>query len=75
MYHIALYEEGRFCTYLGGAVTNFPDALAQLRATAKAVGAEEVRNYFGYKFNRNGTVCALVILDRWDLPVSSIEDE
>ena len=75
MYYIALYEEGHFCTYVGGAVQTLPEALEQLRATAKAIGAEETRNYYGYKFNRNGTFCALVILDRWDLPINIEEDE
>lgn len=74
MYHIALYENGRFCSYVGGAVPTLPEALDQLRSVAKAVDAEEVKNYFGYKFNRCGTPCALVILDRWDLPINNTED-
>lgn len=74
MYHIALYENGHFCSYIGGAVATLEDAAESLKTLAEAVDAEEVKNYLGYKFNRCGTPCALIILDRWDLPINNTED-
>lgn len=75
MYHITLYEGGRFCTHLGGAVPTLPEALEQMNSIAATLQAEELEGYFGYKFDRAGTVCALIITDRWEMPIINIEED
>ena len=75
MYSIALYERGYFCTVIGAPVPTLPEAVEQLKITAKTLKAEELNGYFGYRFDRAGTECQIVILDRWALPVAVEEDE
>lgn len=75
MYHISLYEEGRFCTHVGGAVPTLPEAIKQMRAIAMTLHAEELPGYYGYKFDRAGTTCALIITNRWRMPITNIEEE
>ena len=39
MYSIALYERGHFCTAIGGPISTLPDAVEQLKITAKVTGS------------------------------------
>ena len=75
MYHITLYENGCFCTHVGGAVQTLPEALEQMKRIASTLSAEELDIYFGYKFDRAGTLCALVVTDRWEMPILQEKDE
>ena len=75
MYYVALFEEGRFCTCLGGPIQTLPDAIDQLKKVASTLNAEEVKEYFGYRFDRAGTTCAVLVLDRWFMPIETEEDE
>lgn len=52
-----------------------PEAIAQIHKVASGLKAEEVKGYFGYKFDRAGTMCALIITDRWQMPVKNIQEE
>lgn len=75
MYSIALYERGYFCTVIGAPVPTLPEAIEQIRKVASTLHAEELNGYFGYRFDRAGTECQIVILDRWARPVAVEEDE
>lgn len=75
MYNIAFYENGRFCTNVGGPVNTLPEALEQMKRLASGLKAEELPGYFGYKFDRGGTPCAIIIADRWGLPLVNVEEE
>ena len=75
MYYIGLYEEGRFCTQVGGEIPTLPQAIDQMRRIASTVKAEEVEGCFGYKFDRAGTICALAVLDRWGFPIPDDKEE
>lgn len=75
MYHITLYEGGRFCTHIGGAVPTLPEALEQMKHIAATLQAEELEGYFGYKFDRAGTACALIVSDRWGMPIINEEED
>ena len=75
MYHISLYEDGRFCSHIGGEVRLLCDTVDQLRQVASGLKAEEVEDYHGYKFDRAGTTCALLITDDWGQPIRTIKEE
>ena len=75
MYYIGLYEEGRFCTQVGGDIPTLPQAIAQLKSAASPLKAEEVSGLLGYKFDRAGTICALVVLDGFGFPIYDKEEE
>lgn len=75
MYYIGLYEEGRFCTQVGGEIPTLPEAIQQLKDAASSLKAEEVSDLIGYKFDRQGTLCALVVLDRFGFPIYDKEKE
>lgn len=69
MYHITLYEGGRFCSHIGGAVDTLPEAIDQLKRVSATLQATELEEYFGVKFDRAGTICALLVTDRWECPI------
>ena len=75
MYNIAFYEEGRFCTNIGGPVNTLPEALEQMKKVATSVKAEELPGCSGYKFDRAGTTCALIITNKWGLPIFNFEED
>lgn len=75
MYNITLYESGHFCTHIGGPVMTLPQAIDQLRAVAATLQAEELPDYLGYKFDRAGTPCALIVTDRWKMPITNVQNE
>lgn len=75
MYHITLYEDGRFLTHVGGSVDTLPEAIDQIKHLSATLQATELQDYFGVKFDRSGTVCALLVTDRWEVPVRNIPEE
>ena len=75
MYHITLTENGRFCTHVGGEIKTLPEAIKQLETTAKTLAATELPEIYGYKFDRNGTTCCLMVTDRFRMPVRNIPEE
>lgn len=75
MYSILFYENGRFLTQMGGPVGTLPEALEQTKRLASGLGATELEGYFGYKFDRNGTPCAILVADRWGVPLKNVEEE
>lgn len=75
MYHISLYEDGRFCSHIGGEIRLLCDTVDQLRQVAPGLKAEEVEDYHGYKFDRAGTTCALLITDDWGQPIRNIKED
>lgn len=75
MYNIAMYEEGRFTTNIGGPVPTLPEAIQQIKSIAKSLDATELEDYFGVKFDRAGTVCALLVTDRWGVPLLNVKNE
>lgn len=75
MYNIALYENGRFCTNVGGTIDTLQEAIDQMKQISSTLQAQELQDYFGYKFDRAGTTCALVITDRWNYPIFTKEEE
>ena len=75
MYNITLFEEGRFCTDIGGALPTLPDAIDQIKAISTTLKAEELKDIFGYKFDRAGTTCAIVVTDSWHMPIKQRKEE
>jgi hypothetical protein len=75
MYNITLYENGIFCTNIGGEVPTLTEAIEQIKRISATLNAEELDGYFGYKFDRAGTTCALIVTDRWNFPIKTIEEE
>ena len=75
MYRIALYEEGRFCTEIGGSLSTLPEAIDQIRKISSTLNAQELSDYFGVKFDRAGTSCALIVIDRWYYPIVQVNKE
>lgn len=75
MYNILFYENGQFCTNIGGLVPTLPEAVAQTKSLAASLQAEELEGYFGYKFDRYGTPCAILVADRWGMPIRNIGEE
>ena len=75
MYHITLTENGRFCTHIGGPVQTLTEAIEQIKAVAQTVNAVELPNIFGYKFDRAGTICALIITDQVGFPIINRDKE
>ena len=75
MYHITLTENGRFCTHVGGEIKTLPEAIEQIKRTADTLQATELDEYFGYKFDRAGTPCALIVTDRWGAPIRQEKNE
>ena len=75
MYNIAFYEDGRFSTNIGGPVKTLPEALEQMKRLAAGLKADELQGYLGYKFDRCGTPCAIILFDRFGMPVVNVEEE
>lgn len=74
MYNIALYEDGVFCSNIGGSIATLPEAIEQLNRISSTLRAEELNGYFGYKFDRAGTTCALIVTDRMNFPIKNVEN-
>lgn len=68
-YHICFYEDGVFSTLIGGPVPTLGEALYQMKKLAEGLKAEEVPGCLGYKFDRAGTTCALVVTDIFGMPI------
>ena len=75
VYHISLYENGRFCSHIGGELRILADAVAQLKEVAAGLQATELEDYHGVKFDRNGTDCALLVTDAWTQPIKNIKED
>lgn len=75
MYNIAFYENGRFLTKLGGPVNTLPEALEQTKRFAASLDGKELDAFFGFGFFRNDTPCAIVVLDRWGIPIQKVEGD
>jgi len=71
MYDILFYENGAFCTQIGGSVGTLPEAIAQIETLAKGLQAKELDGLFGYGFDRNGTPCAFIVADRFGFPIKN----
>lgn len=71
MYDILFYENGAFCTQIGGPINTLPEAIAQIQTLAKGLQAKELDDLLGYGFDRNGTPCAFFVADRFGLPIKN----
>ena len=69
MYSINLYERGHFCTAVGGLLPTLSEAIDQIKRVASTLHAEELNGYFGYRFDRGGTECQLVVADIFGQPI------
>lgn len=75
MYNIAFFENGAFVTLIGGPAGSLSEALAQVKRLVTTQGAQELKGYVGYKYDRHGTPCAALITDRWGNLLRSTEEE
>lgn len=73
-YYISLYEDGRFCSHIGGKLQILAEAVDQLKEVSAGLKAIELEDYHGVKFDRNGTDCALLVTDSWDQPIRNIKE-
>lgn len=71
MYNITMYEEGRFCTNIGGAVPTLPEAIKQIDSLRQTLNGTDTEDYFGFKFDRAGTTCSIIVTDRWNFPIKN----
>lgn len=75
MYSLLFFENSRFLTQVGGPVNTLPEALEQVCTLKAGLDATDLEGYFGFKYDRNGTPCALLVADRWGMPLKNVEDE
>jgi len=73
MYNIAFYENGQFCTNIGGPIPTLIEAIKQIEELAKRLDTKGVSGYYGYQYNRINTPCAILVTDRWGLPIKEEE--
>lgn len=72
MYNIAFYENGRFCTHLGSPLRSLPEALEQIKLLTAGLKAEELTGLVGVKFDREGTVCGILITTEFGEPIREV---
>lgn len=77
MYRLRFYENGRFCTELGGPMTTVAIAARQLREiTSTIAGASEMDKVLGVKWLRSGqTPCAIVVVNELGMMIANVEEE
>lgn len=76
MYRLRFYENGRFCTELGGPLLTLPVAVAQMNKLTASLAAEELQDVIGLKWMRSGiTPCAIIIVDDFGLFINNIKTE
>lgn len=67
MYQISLLEDGHLSTAVGGPIRTLTEMLDQLMRFSATVNGEELREYVGFRFDRGGKDCALVVTDRFGM--------
>ena len=72
MYNIAFYEDGRFCTNLGSPLRSLPAALEQIRRITAGLKAKELTGLAGVKFDREGTMCGIIITTDFGEPIREV---
>lgn len=74
-YRIALYENSGFSTFVGGPIRTLAEAQEQISTLAKSINADAATSngITGYKFNRAGTPCALIVTNALGFPVQDID--
>lgn len=75
MYHISLYENGHFCSHIGGELRTLPEALTQLKAVSVGLKSIDAETLSGIKFDREGTTCSLIITDSLGFPIKEVEPQ
>lgn len=76
MYRLRFYENGRFCTELGGPLLTLPVAVAQMNKLTAFLVAEEMPDIIGLKWMRSGeTPCAIVVVDDFGQFIENIKIE
>lgn len=74
MYNIALYENGMFTSLIGQQNETLQDVLVRLTALAELCHATPVDGVVGFKYDRNGSACSLLVLDEHGEPIYDKED-
>lgn len=62
-------------SHIGGEIRLLCDAVDQLREVASGLKAEALEDYEGFKFDRAGTTCALLITDDWGQPIKDVKED
>ena len=75
MYRIGFFENGVFCTEIGGELGTLAQALEQVEILSKGLENPQLVGCVGIRFDRCGTPCALVVLDRWGRPIRDAKTE
>jgi hypothetical protein len=75
MYRIGFYENGVFCTDIGGELSTLSQALEQIQSLSRGLEDPQLVGCVGVKFDRCGTPCALVVLDGWGFPIKDAKTE
>lgn len=66
MFHISLFENGKFCTHIGGDVRTVAEASRQVERAMAGISGEKIDGFIGFRFDRNGTSCAVIVTDDFD---------
>ena len=76
MYSLIFFENGRSVTQIGGPIATLSEVKAQLDTLGRGLPAQDMPDYLGIQWYRSGaTPCAIVVMDRWNLPIKIEEDE
>ena len=76
MYRLRFYENGQFCTELGGPIPTLPMATQQMRRIARPIGAVEMSDIIGLQWMRSGvTPCAIAVVDDFGQFITNKDQE
>lgn len=60
---------------MGGPLETLTEAIRSLDALSATLSAEDAPGYLGYRYDRAGTPCALIVTDIWGQPVADAKVE
>lgn len=69
MYHLSFFENNRFICFLGGEIHSLPEAIKNLEQVKNIIGNPQLISNTAVKYDRNGTICAIIITDQWNEPI------
>lgn len=75
MYNIAFYENGKFCTLIGGRLKTLQECINQLRVLTENTDATQTDTIVGCKWNRGGVHCCLIVINEFGTPIFATDEK
>lgn len=75
MYTLKFFESGIYVTDLGGPVSSLHEALSQIDKLTKGVERRNMPGMVGTSWDRNGTNCCVIVVDRFGYPIYDTDAE